>query len=46
MNSALERLNAFTSADESISYIKNTLGWNTEDEAAAEFIKLIEKRFS
>lgn len=46
MNSAINELNKLSSLEESLSYLKNDLNWNTEEAPVADFIKLLEKRFS
>lgn len=46
MNRAINDLNDLHSYEESISYLHNELKWNIEDVAVADFIKLLEKRFS
>lgn len=46
MNSAINDLNMVASLEESLSYLKNKLNWNMEDAPVADFIKLLEKRFS
>lgn len=45
MNKVINDLNDLHSYDDSINYLNNELNWNLEDEAAADFVKLIEKRF-
>lgn len=45
MNKAISELNDVQSYDDSISYLRSELNWNTEDEAVGDFIKLLEKRF-
>lgn len=45
MNNTLSDLNAIQTFEDSISYLNNVLNWNVEDEAVADFIKLLEKRF-
>ena len=45
MNKAITDLNDIHSYEESITYLNNELKWNIEDEAVADFIKLLEKRF-
>lgn len=45
MNEAINDLNNLHSYEESVSYLNNELKWNMEDEAVADFIKLLEKRF-
>ena len=46
MNKAIEDLNGLQSYEDSIDYLNEKLKWNIEDEAVADFIKLLEKRFS
>ncbi len=45
MNKAINDLNELHSYEDSITYLNNELKWNIEDEAVADFIKLLEKRF-
>lgn len=45
MNKAITDLNEIHSYEESVTYLNNELKWNIEDEAVADFIKLLEKRF-
>lgn len=45
MNKAITDLNNIHSYEESVTYLNNELKWNIEDEAVADFIKLLEKRF-
>lgn len=45
MNQVIERLNELSSYDDSLAYLKNELEWNLDDQAVADFIKLLEKRF-
>lgn len=45
MNKAITDLNDIHSYEESVAYLNNKLKWNIEDEAVADFIKLLEKRF-
>ena len=45
MNKAINDLNEIHSYEDSITYLNNELKWNIEDEAVADFIKLLEKRF-
>lgn len=45
MNRAISQLNDIHSYEESITFLHNELHWNIEDEAVADFLKLIEKRF-
>lgn len=46
MNRAINDLNDLHSYEESVSYLHNELKWNIEDIAVADFLKLLEKRFS
>lgn len=46
MNKAIAALNDIRSYEESITYLNNVLNWNIEDASVADFIKLLEKRFS
>lgn len=45
MNKAIADLNDLHSYEDSVAYLNNELKWNIEDEAVADFIKLLEKRF-
>lgn len=45
MNKAINDLNDLHSYEDSVTYLNNELQWNIEDEAVADFIKLLEKRF-
>lgn len=45
MNKAITDLNDIHTYEESVTYLNNELNWNIEDEAVADFIKLLEKRF-
>ena len=45
MNKAINELNELHAYEDSISYLNDELKWNIEDEAVADFIKLLEKRF-
>lgn len=45
MNKAISDLNELHSYEDSITYLNHELKWNIEDEAVADFIKLLEKRF-
>ena len=45
MNKAINELNELHLYEDSISYLNDELKWNIEDEAVADFIKLLEKRF-
>lgn len=42
MNKAITDLNDIHSYEESVTYLNNELKWNIEDEAVADFIKLLE----
>ena len=46
MNQAVNDLNELHSYEESVTYLHNELKWNLEDAAVADFVKLLEKRFS
>lgn len=46
MNKVISDLNDLHAYEDSITYLNNELKWNIEDEAVADFIKLLEKRFS
>ena len=45
MNKVINDLNDLNSYEDSVTYLNNELKWNIEDEAVADFIKLLEKRF-
>lgn len=45
MSKAINDLNALSSFEDSVAYLNEELKWNMEDEAVADFIKLLEKRF-
>lgn len=45
MNKAIADLNDIHTYEESIAYLQNQLNWHIEEEAATDFIKLLEKRF-
>ena len=45
LNKAINDLNELHSYEDSVTYLNNELKWNIEDEAVADFIKLLEKRF-
>lgn len=45
MNRTITALNDIHSYEESMDYLHNTLNWNIDDPAVADFIKLLEKRF-
>lgn len=45
MNKAISELNNIHTYEDSVTYLNNELKWNIEDEAVADFIKLLEKRF-
>lgn len=46
MNQVIEHLNNLLSYEESVVYLKQELEWNLDDQAVADFVKLIEKRFA
>ena len=46
MNEALAHLNDLGSYEESVAYLHDVLNWNLDDAPVADFIKLLEKRFS
>ena len=46
MNKAISDLNDLSSYEESVTYLNKVLNWNIEDASVADFIKLLEKRFS
>ena len=46
MNKAISDLNDLCSYEESVTYLNKVLNWNIEDASVADFIKLLEKRFS
>lgn len=46
MNRAIRDLNELTTYEDSISYLHHQLQWNVDDAAVADFILLLEKRFS
>lgn len=46
MNRAVRELNELHTFEDSIAYLHNQLQWNVEDAAVADFIQLLEKRFS
>ena len=46
MNKAISDLNDVSSYEESVTYLNKVLNWNIEDASVADFIKLLEKRFS
>lgn len=46
MNKAIADLNDLSSYEESVAYLNKVLNWNIEDASVADFIKLLEKRFS
>ena len=46
MNKAILDLNDLSSYEESVTYLNKVLNWNIEDASVADFIKLLEKRFS
>lgn len=45
MNKAIADLSDIQSYEASVEYLNNELKWNVEDEAVADFLKLLEKRF-
>lgn len=45
MSQVINDLNGLHSYEDSVAYLNNELKWNMEDEAVADFIKLLEKRF-
>lgn len=45
MNLAINDLDNIRTYEESVTYLHEELNWNIEDEAVADFLKLIEKRF-
>ena len=45
MNKAITDLNNIHTYEDSVTYLNDELKWNLEDEAVADFIKLLEKRF-
>lgn len=45
MNKAINDLNDLHTYEDSVTYLNHELKWNIEDEAVADFIKLLEKRF-
>ncbi len=46
MNKAIAELNDLGSYEESVAYLNQVLNWNIENASVADFIKLLEKRFS
>lgn len=46
MNRAIRDLNELHTFEDSITYLHNELQWNVDDAAVADFIQLLEKRFS
>ena len=46
LNKAISDLNDLSSYEESVTYLNKVLNWNIEDASVADFIKLLEKRFS
>lgn len=46
MNRTIDELNAAGSYAEAIAYINNVCKWNLDEEAAADFLKLVEKHFA
>lgn len=45
MNQTISALNEIHTYEDSVAYLDKELKWNIEDEAVADFIKLLEKRF-
>lgn len=45
MNQVVEDLNQITSLDEALKYINVRLAWDLKEAAAADFVKLLEKRY-
>lgn len=45
MNQVVEDLNQITSLDEALKYINVRLAWDLKEVAAADFVKLLEKRY-
>lgn len=46
MNKVINDLNDLHSYEDSVTYLNNELKWNIEDEAVADFIKLLENASS
>ncbi|MDR3267889.1 MAG: hypothetical protein LBT83_02330 [Tannerella sp.] len=46
MNQTIAELNGRMSCEASVAYLKERFDWNFEDETVAEFIAILEKRFS
>lgn len=46
MNETLGKMNEMSSYEEALDYLHNELNWNIEDAAVADFLQLLEKRFS
>ncbi|WP_106829870.1 hypothetical protein [Parabacteroides pacaensis] len=46
MNQVIDDLNGLHSYEESLAYLKQELAWNLDDQAVADFVKLLEKRFA
>jgi hypothetical protein len=46
MNQTIAELNGKTSCEASVSFLKERFDWNFEEETVAEFISVLEKRFS
>lgn len=45
MNRAIAELNEIGSYEEALAYLHTELKWNEEEEAVADFVKLLEKRY-
>ena len=45
MNQVIADLNQTVSLQEALAYINTHLAWNLKDESAADFVKLLEKRY-
>lgn len=45
MNKAISDLNEIHTYEDSVAYLNNELKWNIEDQAVADFMSLLEKRF-
>jgi hypothetical protein len=46
MNRTIAELNVKTSYEASVAYLREQFNWNFEDETVAEFVAVLEKRFS
>lgn len=46
MSSTIEQLDGMSSLQEAMAYVKSNFSWREEDEAAADFMRLLEDRFS